>query len=78
VTVPSRTVLPRARDIVAASRRGDVTVVSTAETTLARIAAVDPTLEAFVAVDSPTRSSRVRASSMRWSPSARCMACRSR
>ena len=51
MTAPSRTVLPRARDIAAASRCGDVTVVSTAEATLARIAEVDPTLEAFVAVD---------------------------
>ena len=60
MTVPSRTVLPRARDIAAASRRGDVTVVSTAEATLARIAAVDPTLEAFVAVDAEAVLARAR------------------
>jgi Asp-tRNA(Asn)/Glu-tRNA(Gln) amidotransferase A subunit family amidase len=61
VIVPSRSALPRARDIAAASRRGEVSVVATAEATLERIATVDRDLSAFVAVDADLVLAQARA-----------------
>jgi Asp-tRNA(Asn)/Glu-tRNA(Gln) amidotransferase A subunit family amidase len=60
VNVPPRHTLPRARDLVAASRRGELDVVTTATATLERIAAIDPELHAFVAVDEDAVMARAR------------------
>jgi Asp-tRNA(Asn)/Glu-tRNA(Gln) amidotransferase A subunit family amidase len=60
VSVPPRHTLPRARDLVAAARRGELDVVTTATTTLERIAALDPELRAFVVVDEDAVLARAR------------------
>jgi Asp-tRNA(Asn)/Glu-tRNA(Gln) amidotransferase A subunit family amidase len=60
VIVPPRHTLPRARDLVAAARRGELDVVATATATLERIAALDPELRAFVAVDEDAVMARAR------------------
>jgi Asp-tRNA(Asn)/Glu-tRNA(Gln) amidotransferase A subunit family amidase len=60
VTAPARHTLPRARDLVAAARRGELDVVATATDTLERIARLDGELQAFVAVDEAAVLARAR------------------
>jgi len=61
VIAPSRSALPRARDLVAAVERGELDVVTTATRTLARLADIDPDLRSFVAVDADAVLARARA-----------------
>jgi len=60
VSAPARDTLPRARELVAAVRRGERSVVDTAAATLERIAAVDPSLRAFVHMDAEAVLARAR------------------